>query len=230
MRYVYCYPLFDERKCAHRFSYQLKNTFQEAALTLERFDYRGTGEATGRFADVSLETLREDVATQIGGDEVCLIGLRFGASLALDYCARSTRAVRNLVLLEPIVDGAKYIDYLYRKQHIKNLITGKAADELRDEGYDNLEGYKTSVRLIEQIKNLNLVEITRQHALVNSVFIVHISNCSKVDPEIAGLGRVLKAPTEHLLFENVEMPDFWERIPSIDYAKLTRKVLEWCHD
>ena len=84
--------------------------------------------------------------------------------------------------------------------------------------------------LIEQIKNLNLVELTRQHALGNSVLIVHISNRSKVDPEIASLGRVLGASTEQLLVENVEMPDFWERIPSIDYAKLTRKVLEWCHD
>jgi pimeloyl-ACP methyl ester carboxylesterase len=228
MRYVYCHPLFDERKCAHRFSYQLEKTFQAAALALERFDYRGTGEAAGRFADTSLETLREDIAAQAGGDEVNLIGLRLGASLALDYCTRNTGMVRNLVLLEPIIDGTEYVDYLRRKQHIKNIMTGKSAGELQDNGYDNIEGYKTSLRLIDQIADLNLLKMAREYALGNSVFVVHISSLAQVDPGIVALGRLIESAAEKVLVENVEMPLFWERIPSTDYSKLTQKVLRWC--
>ena len=97
-------------------NYQLKNTFLTAGLTLERFDYRGTEEAAGEFKDISLETLRQDILQQVNGDKICLVGLRFGANLALDYCVRNPGAVRKLVLLEPIVNGAQYIDYLYRKQ------------------------------------------------------------------------------------------------------------------
>ncbi|GAH83605.1 unnamed protein product, partial [marine sediment metagenome] len=90
--------------CAHRFSFQLKNAFQAAGLTLERFDYRGTGEAPGEFADVSLETLRGDVASQVGGDEVCLVGLRFGASLAFDYCAGGAGVFPENLLTEGFCD------------------------------------------------------------------------------------------------------------------------------
>jgi hypothetical protein len=228
MRYVYCHPLFDERKCAHRFSFQLKNEFQAANLALERFDYRGTGEAPGEFANVSLETLREDVVTQINGDEVSLIGLRFGASLAFDYCAHSLGTVRNLVLLEPLVDGAKYIDYLYRKQHIKNLMTTKSIRNLQDKAYENLEGYKTSLRFIEQIKDLNLVELAKEHAIGNSVFIIQISNQSKIEPGLSGLAKILDGSAKRVLVENVKIPMFWERIPNTDYTELAQKVLRLC--
>ncbi|MHC4741739.1 MAG: alpha/beta hydrolase family protein [Planctomycetota bacterium] len=230
MRYVYCHPLFDERKCAHRFSYQLQQTFQAAALDLERFDYRGTGEAPGEFADISLETLREDVVAQIRGDEVCLIGIRFGASLALDYCVRGTGMVSKLVLLEPVIDGTEYVDYLRRKQHIKNLMTGKSAEELKEAGYDNIEGFKTSVRFIEQINNLNLTNLAGEYALSNSVFIVHISNSAHVDQRTSTLGELLEPSAEQVLVESLQMPVFWERIPSADYAGLTEKVLGWCRD
>lgn len=228
MRYIYCHPLFDERKCAHRFSFQLKNAFQAAGLTLERFDYRGTGEALGEFADVSLETLREDVASQVGGDEVCLVGLRFGASLAFDYCAGGAGPVRNLVLLEPIVDGAEYVDYLYRKQRIKDLMTGKDFAELQDKGYVNFEGYKTSIKFIEQIKNFHQVKMAREYAVENSIFIVQISKRSKFAPKIASLTKLLESSARQVFVENAEVPMFWERIPSTDYTELTGKVLGWC--
>ena len=170
MRYVYCHPLFDERKCAHRFSYQLKNTFRAAGLTLERFDYQGTGEAAGDFKDVSLETLREDVNQKVNGKEICLIGLRLGASLALDYCSRNFGTVQKLVLLEPIVNGAQYVDYLYRKQHIKDLMTGKSVAIPQDNGYVNIEGYKTNIHLIEQIENLDLIETAKENLKESSFY------------------------------------------------------------
>jgi hypothetical protein len=133
-----------------------------------------------------------------------------------------------LVLLEPITNGAEYVDYLYRKQHIKDLMTSKSVSELRDKGYVNLEGYKTNVRFIEQIESLNFVEMAREHTVGSSVFIVQISNRSKIDPEIASLAKLLESSARRVLVENVELPMFWERVPSTDYAELTRKVLEWC--
>ncbi|MCX5638226.1 MAG: hypothetical protein NTX52_11130 [Planctomycetota bacterium] len=228
MRYVYCHPLFDERKCAHRFSYQLKNTFQKVGLTLERFDYHGTGEAAGEFADVSLQSLLEDIVTQVGSSEVCLIGLRFSASLAFDFCARGSGQVRNLILLEPIIDGAQYLDYLYRKQHIKDLMTGKYSCELQEKDYVNLEGYKTSIKFTEQIKNFHLLEIAREYPVKSSIYIVQISNQSKVDPKITDMAELLKTSAKQVLVDSVRLPIFWERIPATNYTELTQKVLRWC--
>jgi pimeloyl-ACP methyl ester carboxylesterase len=228
MRYVYCHPLFDERKCAHRFSYQLKNTFEAAGLRLERFDYRGAGEAPGDFCEISLDSLRADTAQQVRTEQVCLIGLRFGASLALDYCARDGRDVRRLVLLEPVVDGAGYVDYLRRRQHIKDVLTGETPDALREQGYENIEGYKTSRKFLEEICRFNLVKEAQDRQPENSVFVVEVSNGSKVGPEIARLAGVLQDTAKKLSVENVELPVFWERIPSTDYSRLTTKILRWC--
>jgi hypothetical protein len=230
MRYIYCHPLFDERKCAHRFSYQLKNTFLAAGLTLERFDYRGTGEAAGDFKDISLETLRRDVSQQANGDKICLIGLRLGASLALDYSVRNSEAVRKMVLLEPIVNGAQYVDYLYRKQHIKDLMTGKSVGIPRDNGYVNIEGYKTNVHFLEQVKSLDLIEKAKENLPKSSVLIIQISNYSKIDPEIAVLAKQLESSAKQIIFKNVNMPIFWERLPCSDYIKLTEIISRWCRD
>jgi len=228
MRYIYFHPLFDERKCAHRFSYQLKNTFLAAGFALERFDYTGTAEAPGEFADISLQSLREDVARYIDGDQVCLVGLRYGATLALDYCSGGQGPVRNLVLLEPVVDGARYVDYLYRKQHIKNLMTGESPRAPQDNGYENIEGYKTSTTLIEQIRNFRLAGPAGERAVTNSVRIVQISAQSKLRQDIAGLAKSLEGSVQQLLVECVQMPVFWERIPGSDYTELTQRVLWWC--
>ena len=61
MRYIYCHPLFDERKCSHRFSYHLQKHFERNNLVLERFDYTGTGESQADFAEVTFSTLLEDI-------------------------------------------------------------------------------------------------------------------------------------------------------------------------
>ena len=70
MRYIYCHPLFDERKCAHRFSYRLAKAFERKALKLERFDYRGTGEAAGRFSDITMASLQNDLKEKTGLGQV----------------------------------------------------------------------------------------------------------------------------------------------------------------
>jgi pimeloyl-ACP methyl ester carboxylesterase len=230
VRYIYCHPLFDERKCAHRFSFQLKETFRADGLTLERFDYRGTGEAQGWFADVSVETLREDIARFVSGEQVCLVGLRFGASLAFDYCSRHLAPVRNLILVEPTIDGAEYVDYLYRKQRVKDLMTNESSFLLYDDGFKNIEGYKTSVSLIEQLRGFSLTAMAKEFSVENSVSIVQISSFSKLNPRIIALAKSLGDGNRRVFVENVTLPMFWERIPGTDYTELTQKILDRCHD
>ena len=230
MRYIYCHPLFDERKCAHRFSYQLSQTFRAADLILERFDYRGTGEAKGEFADISIETLREDVEGVVSGERVCLIGVRFGASLAFDYCSRCLVPVRNLILVEPIIDGCDYVDYLCRKQHVKDLMTNKSSFLLYDDGFKNIEGYKTSISFLEQLKSFSLTAESEGFSVENSVSIIQISNQSKVNPRIIALAKLLEGGNRQVFVEKMKLPLFWERIPDTDYTKLTEKIRDRCRD
>ena len=228
MKYIYCHPLFDERKCAHRFSYRLKKALEEKGLVLQRFDYCGTGEAPGEFADVSLQSLRADIVRQTEGDQVCLIGLRFGASLVLDYCVGGPGPAKTVVLIEPVVDGKTYVQYLRRKQRIKNLMTRSSGREFQDDGYENIEGYKTSAKFISQLENINLLDLAGAYSCANSVFIAGISNRQKVDPGLATLANSLQGKAQHVSVENFVLPIFWERIGPADCTELTTAIARWC--
>jgi pimeloyl-ACP methyl ester carboxylesterase len=206
----------------------LKTAFEAKGLNLERFDYRGTGEAPGEFSLLCLDSLRQDVAQHVRGEQVCLIGLRFGASLAFDYCARGAGRVRTLILVEPVIDGAQYVGFLRRKQHIKNVMTGELSDTLDEEGYENIEGYKTSSTFVEQMMHFDLPDVASRCAPLAGIFIAHVSTRSKIAPQIVRLTEVLKGSGSNVSVENVRLPVFWQRIPNADYGALTRKILRWC--
>jgi len=230
VRYVYCHPLFDERKCSHRFSYQLKRAFEGAGLVLERFDYRGTGEAEGEFAEVTLGSLREDIARQAQGGQVCLIGLRLGASLVFDHCVRRPCLAAKAVLIAPIINGRGYVGYLRRKQRIKDLMTRLCEHELDDEGFENLEGYKTGVKFVERLQSLDLFDLARGYSLENFLYIAQVSEREKADDDLVRLAEMLDGVVRKVCVERVNTPMFWERIPVADYTELTTKVLRWCRE
>ncbi len=229
MKYLYLFPLFDERKCAHRFSYCLKKAFKKNGLTLRRCDYQGTGEANGNFSDVTLKSLQEDINSWVVEENISLIGLRFGADLALLHCAKNNKKIKNLILLQPIVNGSEYIDYLYRKQHLKNLMTGKPKAAFHNKNYQNIEGYKTNLNLINQINKLNLLKISGNCSAKN-ICIFQISNYKRINPSINALAHSLKIIKCNMKIQQVKLPAFWERIPVIDYGELTKKILEACSD
>lgn len=228
MRYIYCHPLFDERKCAHRFSHQLNQDFEKNCLQLERFDYRGTGEAEGRFCDVTMDSLRGDLQRIIRDDRVFLIGTRFGAAIAFDLCCQSELSVHTLILIEPIINGQSYTEYLFRKQRLKDMMTGNSSETKDDNGFYNIEGYKTSSVFIEQIKQVQLMKSAEKIKPGTTIYIVQISTPSKINTEYDHFAKYLKKIGVETLFEVFNLPVFWERIPNSNYSAGTEKIVEWC--
>jgi pimeloyl-ACP methyl ester carboxylesterase len=230
IRYVYLHPFFDERKCAYRFCYLLSEAFFSAGIVLERFDYRGTGEARGYFSEVSIDSLREDVTEYIGGDNVCLIGTRFGGGLCLDYYLLNPSNVKRIVVISPIVDGSAYVNYLRRKQQIKDLMTGPVNASSGKAAYENIEGYKTSSRFIDELVRFNPLSLTDRFTSSAKAYIIHIQNQATVAKERDGLVAFLGPSSRETIVINKKMPSFWERICFSDYTSLTDTVLGCCRD
>ncbi len=230
IRYVYPHPLFDERKCAYRFCYLLSEAFFLAGLVLERFDYHGTGEAPGDFSEVSIGSLREDVTEYIGGDNVCLIGTRFGGGLCLDYYLGNPCNVKRIVLISPIVDGSAYVNYLRRKQQIKDLMTGPVNAPSVKAAYENIEGYKTSSRFIDELVGFNPLSLTERFTSSAKAYIIHIQNQTTDVKERDGLLAFLGSSSGETVVIDKKMPSFWERICFSDYTSLTETVLGCCRD
>lgn len=210
VRYIFLHSLFDERKCAQRFSFELKRAFENSGKTLERFDYYGTGEGEGDFCEVELGTLRKDIEHVCSSGNCVLIGLRFAAFLILDYLKCNPKNISGIVLINPVCDLNNYVQYLKRKQRIKDIMTGHKGEDQEEGCYINIEGYKTQKRFIEQLESYG--EVTFKEKFPFPVNVITNGDCDKMNIQVKT--KVMKyAP-------------FWERIPAQDYTRLIDLILE----
>jgi len=224
--FIYCPPIFDERKCAHRFAYKLAENFISAGLNLDRHDYTGTAEAVGEFEDITITSIKNDIEKFISNEPATIIALRAGASFALEYSLIRPEQINALILIEPVILGSEYLDHLIRKQHLKDLMT--KTSPTNDKGFLNIEGYKTSKIFIDQLKNIDLLESAQKLSPKIPVMIIKIKNSSNINPHISRFARTLAGKQENISIEKFNMPCFWERIPIYDYSKLTKTIVDFC--
>ena len=122
-----CPPFGQEGLRSHRFFKVLAERLSRAGISVLRFDYHGSGDSPGDESEGELDGWRRDVCVaheelrrQAGDVRVAWIGARLGATLAV-LAARSGRCdPERLVLWEPVVDGARYLQYL-RECHVEAL-------------------------------------------------------------------------------------------------------------
>ncbi len=107
-------PLDNEANTALRFYVRMARCLADMNIWSVRFDYRGTGNSSGSFSDVSFDTMIEDICRiktylidRYGITVACLAGARFGGTVALVYCA-CRRDVSELVLWDPVLDVQAY--------------------------------------------------------------------------------------------------------------------------
>lgn len=229
MRYVYLPPLFDENKCSYRFGYCLKKHLDSMGIELERFDYRGTGEAKGKFCDVTLESLKDDVEGFIDGDNCTAIGVRFGASLGFDVCCGAVESAKKLILIEPIIVGADYLRWLERSQAVKNTITAAGEQNLDEAGYMNIEGYKTSEFFLSQLERFSLLKNVEKLPDDISLHIGNIDSSAN-NQRIEQLCSLLKDKGKQYCLEKIDAVQFWRRIGIGDYSKAVEKIGDWCNE
>jgi len=224
---VYFQPLFDEQKCSYRFSYCLSEAMKQENIILERPDYRGTGDSSLPFCDVTIDTLRQDMDFLISKSTESLIGLRFGASLICDYLSRNQSNCYRVILIDPIFDGQHYIKYLLRKQRLKDHLSQLPTHFHQEEEYANLEGYKTKKCFIDQIESyaLNFIQ--------DKVFERHQASILFTSTRLSAMeNRVISRAKEHNQIDvtRVQFPDIWERIPVMDYSPLIEPIIGYCNE
>ena len=118
---VLCPPFGPEYVRAHRALRELATRLATDGLCTIRFDYYGTGDSSGREDDASPGQWLDDIDAAIheareaeGGNGICLIGLRLGATLAALACLRR-QDIARLVLWDPIVVGHAYLAELLQR-------------------------------------------------------------------------------------------------------------------
>jgi pimeloyl-ACP methyl ester carboxylesterase len=115
---VICNPFGQEYLRAHRSLRELANRLAADGFHVLRFDYYGCGDSAGDSDEGSLEQWLLDIGKAIAevketsaSPRFALVGLRLGATLSA-LLAAQRGDVERLVLWDPIVDGAAYLEEL----------------------------------------------------------------------------------------------------------------------
>lgn len=111
-------PLLHELPRTRRFLTEIASELAKTGLPSLRFDFQGTGDSGGGGEELDFSTIRRDLDLAIaalreltGVSRVCVCAWR-GSALALRGWAEQGGAADLLVLWEPIIDGADWLQRL----------------------------------------------------------------------------------------------------------------------
>ncbi|MCP9452142.1 MAG: alpha/beta hydrolase [Nitrospira sp.] len=220
--WLFCHPFIEEKLWAHRVYVSFARILAARGAWVLRFDMMGNGDSEGRFSDVSVDTMLADIDCAISclgqlsrvEGTINLLGLRLGATLAALTAERRAK-VGKLVLWDPVVDGAKYMQELLRI----NLTTQSAVYKeirynretlvrmMREGSTVNIDGYELAYPCYEQVSAINLKEGPKRFA--GRCLIVQIGKEGQpIQPDLKALQETYQAAT---LRTAVEEP-FWKEI------------------
>jgi uncharacterized protein len=237
--FVFCHPFGEEKLWTHRVFVTFARELARRGYPVLRFDYTGNGDSHGEFTDWSIRTALEDIyrasdelKVRTGCDDLGLLGLRLGASLAA-CVAEDREDVSSLMLWAPIVDGRRYMQELLRVNLTTQMavyreikIDREGLVRLMEQGNTvNVDGYDLSLPLYEQLSRLHLNEGTRKFA--GRCLLVQVERSEKARPskELEDLRG--KYPNAAL--EIVREEPFWKEIDRF-YDKapnLFASTIEW---
>ncbi len=237
--WVFCHPFAEEKLWAHRVYVSFARRLAARGAWVLRYDMTGNGDSEGRFSDMTVETMLADVdaaigyLSQVSGIErnIGLLGLRLGATLAALMAERSPK-IGKLVLWDPVVDGAKYMQELLRI----NLTTQSAVYKeirynrealvtmMREGQTVNIDGYELAYPCYEQVSAIHLAKDAKQFA--GGCLIVQIGKAGQaIHPDLKALQQTYRLATLRV----VEEEPFWKEIKRWyrEAPRLFEATLEW---
>lgn len=169
--FVFCHPFAEEKLWTHRVYVSFARELASRGYAVLRFDHYGHGDSEGHFHEATISHYRSDIHAAItylktqNPDLVSigLLGHRFGATLASEV-TDSRDDIRQLVLWDPVMDGASYMQEVLRI----NLTTQMAVygevsvnrdalvEQMKAGKYVNVDGYQMAYAMFEEASAIRL--------------------------------------------------------------------------
>ena len=237
-----CDPIFEERKSAGRALVETARYLCARGFTVLRCDYRGCGDSAGEFGDFTVDDWLADVASaaaclrdRTGGAPCALLGLRFGATLALLAAARGLGA-EAVVLWEPVLRGKEYVEQELRKKLMKEMVTTGGSTSRRGEllatlqadgGVVDFDGYALTTGLYRSLSTADLLQAGP--GAPRAAFIVSINAQGANAPHALRLQSALAAAGTAVELSAVREQPFWNLIGYVDCTALIQLTADWLH-
>lgn len=232
-------PLFEERKSAYTTMRRLALELAAAGHSVMRFDYRGSGESGSSSAIRRWEHLAQDVATVrktlaslAGKRDSALVGLRLGATLALQETGRA--GGERVVALAPIVAGATQVRLWKMRSKIRSELTipESIGDSERtpQSAFRNphsatlldFDGYDVDTCFFDDIATINLAKDLGKLSCPGLIMqLSHRANAASETTQLmAALGSRAK-------LECLRMEPFWDKLDDVDTDPMIHRVVEF---
>lgn len=168
-------PFAEEMNKSRRMMALIARSLAEIGVGVAVFDLFGTGESEGDFADSRYEIWVDDVHRVIdwcakeAAPAVDLLGLRFGALLALDVMRRFPEKVDNILFWQPVLSGQAMMNQFLRLRLAASMMDSSREKESTKElrarlrSGESLEvaGYELAPALVDAIESLRLESLMK---------------------------------------------------------------------
>jgi len=181
--FIYVHPFGDEMNKSRRMAALQARAFAESGFGVLQIDLYGCGDSDGEFGDARWNIWKADLASAYGWIRnrapvpVSLWGLRLGALLALDFASDWEKPVDNVILWQPVLDGASFLNQFLRLRLASEMFSnatgpkgvGTAALRERLANGETLEvaGYELSPDLAAAIERFKAVDLAIQKCTVH---------------------------------------------------------------
>jgi uncharacterized protein len=222
---VLCPPGGHEYNRCHRALRQLAALLAKQGYHVFRFDYYGTGDSAGDYEAASLEQWRHDIATAIAEcrqrtvvERVGLIGLRLGATLALQAAAGRTD-LSWLVMWSPIFDGrALLVEWSAAQREFARALGHPWAHTI-----DQVLGMPLTAGMTAELSKL---DVSGAGVRLSRALICH----DAAEQSAAGaLGERLRGTSSRIDVRTIEPSAIWRQEPLepiVPFSTL-RTIVEW---
>lgn len=222
---AYIHPFCEEMNKSRRMAAVQSRELAGAGISVLQIDLFGCGDSSGDFAEadwdiwksdvqIALDWLRSQVAGPLG-----LWGLRLGAMLAADVARERSLGIDELILWQPVGNGAQFLTQFLRLRLAAEMLAEGASQagvrELRERlgrGMPvEVAGYELHPRLASRIDRLSLGDLVPS---VGRVHCLEVATGSERRPSPA-TQRAMEAWKEEGLDVHVSVVEgepFWSTV------------------
>ncbi len=224
-----CSPLGYEELGSRRGWKILADSLAAAGFPTLRFDYPGTSDSLGDANDPEqvaswIESIRNAVAWlkgHLGVDQVDVIGLRMGATLAAMACENLV-GIHSLVLMAPVLVGRSYNrEILMLSRMLLESQGHSVVNEPQSDGF-RIGGFRLSQATVKDIEKLKLTQVQQKPAERVLVLRPAGMNTTSIEERFATLGSVVEVAAFDEYHTFVCDP-----IQSRPPAQATARIVDW---
>jgi pimeloyl-ACP methyl ester carboxylesterase len=207
---ILCYPMGQEYIRSHRTFLRLAGLLSSAGFHVLRFDFYGCGDSTGNCDQASIGQWVADISTAVdelrnGCDvrQICLAGLRLGASLAT-MAGAQRGDVDGMILWNPIVKGSTYLKQLkgLHNEWLRGSFA-KSQSRLRTEQHREILGFVLAESVEEELERLDLLALQQKPA--KNILLIESGKTA----DHKQLKEHLHNTNVHLCHKYVPSPEVW---------------------